>query len=84
MVRIARAHTSSTTAARDVALGGARTKVHSIVAGLLDELMHITPGIAQAHEVKGIHFSKWGEGNPEALWGSVIDLVGSMEPAPCE
>ena len=58
------------------------------MAGLLDELVHITPGIARTHEVRGVHFSKWGEGSPEALliiiWGTVVDMVECMEPAPCQ
>ena len=45
--------------------------------------MHITPGIASRQEVKGVHFSKWGEGNSGTLWGEVLDMVKSMEAAPC-
>ena len=53
------------------------------MATFLDELMHMTPGRASSQEVREVHFSKWGEGNPGALWGKVVDMVKGMKTAPC-
>ena len=45
---------SSTTASRDVAFGRGRTKVPTMVAILLGELITITPSIATRQEVEGV------------------------------